>query len=151
MHEPALQRSSGSLSSIGYTEFAQDVVDVTLHRGFANPETRTYFFVTLAAHDQLQYFHLSAGKVGTCHSLRQSFGYCWGNPPRAGVHSPNRRFQFLEEYILQEVAFCSSLQRPIDIFVTIIRCEYDQASPREFTPDSGDSFDSADDGHPQID
>jgi hypothetical protein len=63
----------------------------------------------LASHDQLEHFHLSAGQIRAGHSLRKPFGDDGGNVPRAGVHGSYRGLKFLEEHVLQQIAFGSCL------------------------------------------
>ena len=61
MDQAALQGSRGGLRSIGHTQLAQDIIDVTFDSGFADAQAGSYLFIALAAHDQLEYFHFSVG------------------------------------------------------------------------------------------
>lgn len=59
--QPTLQGGGYGLRTVGHSEFAENVVDVTLNRRLANPQAGGYFLVALALHDQFQHFHLTAG------------------------------------------------------------------------------------------
>src|SRR6185369_11337640 len=98
--QPALEGGGYGLGAIGHAELAENIIDVTLDRRFANRQARAYFLIALASHDQFEHFHLSARQIRARHSLRQSHGDRGGNVPRAGMHASYRRLEFFEEHIL---------------------------------------------------
>src|SRR6266480_3820228 len=150
MDQPTLQGGGGCLGTVGYSELAEDVINVTLYSRFADTEAGADFFIALALHDQLQHFHLSAGQIRAGHSLDKPLGNGGRNVTRSAVHGPNRRLKLLEEHVLQQIASGSCLQRSVDVFITIVGSEDDHARVREFAPNSSNGFDSTEDWHTQI-
>ena len=100
MDQPALQGSGGGLGSVGHAELTENVIYVTLDSRLADTQAGAYFFIALALHDQLEHFHLSAGQIRAGHSFGKPLGDNGGDMPRAGVHGPDRRLEFLEEDVL---------------------------------------------------
>ena len=79
--QPALQSGSYGLDTVGHSELAENVIDVTLNRCVTNPQAGAYFFIALALRDQFQHLHLSAGQIGAGHSLGKPIGDRGGNVP----------------------------------------------------------------------
>src|SRR5882724_8647824 len=150
MNKPALQGSGRSLGSIAHTQLVENTIDVTLDGCFTDIQTGSDCFVAIAGHDLFEHLDLSGGEIRASHSLCQPFSYLSGNPTRAGMHFSNCVFQLFKENIFQQVALGSSLQRTIDVFVTIVGSEYDQTSIPELFSNRDDRFNPAHFWHPQI-
>ena len=61
VNEPTLQGRGDGLGTVGHSELAENVIDMTLNRRFANRQTGADFLIALTSHDQLEHFHLPAG------------------------------------------------------------------------------------------
>jgi hypothetical protein len=81
LDQPALQGGGYGLSTVSHAELAENIVDVTLNRRFANPQAAAYFFIALASRDQLEHVHLSAGQSRAGHSLGKSHRDSGGTVP----------------------------------------------------------------------
>src|ERR1044072_9595172 len=96
---PALQGAGGGLGSIGYAEFAEDVVDVTLHRRFADVERARDLLVTLPVHDFLQHLEFAHRQFRAAHAFGETLRHHRRKAARASMHLSNRVFQPPEEHI----------------------------------------------------
>src|SRR5262249_5966615 len=83
VHNAALQGPGRGLRPIGYTQFAEDVVDVTLDRGFADRKHVGDLFVALAVDDLPEHLQLATGQFRRTHPGRQALRHGTGNQPRA--------------------------------------------------------------------
>src|SRR6185503_17804283 len=90
MDDAALEGASGGLGAIGHAEFSEDVVDVTLHRRFADVQRAPNLLVRLTLHDFLKNFQLSVRQLRRAHSFRESFSDNRRQTARAGVDLPDR-------------------------------------------------------------
>ena len=63
MNYAALQCGRSSLCSVGYAQLTEEVVDMTLYRGFADTQNAGYIFVTPASDNFLEYFKLPARQI----------------------------------------------------------------------------------------
>ena len=59
--QPALEGGGGCLGTVRDAELTENVIDMTLDRGFADAQAGADFFIALASHNQLQHFHFPAG------------------------------------------------------------------------------------------
>src|ERR1700733_4026662 len=74
VHDSPLQRGSRGLGAIGHAQFAEQAVDVGLHRGLRDAERGSNLFVAVSSHDQLQHLGFARGQGGGAHALRLAFG-----------------------------------------------------------------------------
>jgi len=61
VHDPSLQGAGGGLGAVGDTQFAENVIDVTLDGCFANRKLAGDLFVALAVDNLLEHFELTTG------------------------------------------------------------------------------------------
>ena len=59
VNEPTLQGRGDGLGTVGHSELAENVIDMTLHRRLADVQRRGNLFVALAFYDLLKHFQLS--------------------------------------------------------------------------------------------
>lgn len=116
MDQPSLQSRRCGLRPVGDPEFAEDVIDVTLDRCFADFQSDANLLIALTSHNQLEHFHFPGSQLGVGYSLGKPFGYGGGDAARSRIHTPDRGLQFLKEHILEQVSFGPCLQRAVDIF-----------------------------------
>ena len=63
VNNPSLQRRRRCLGSVGYAELAENVIDMTLHCGFADVQVSANLFIAFSSHDLLQHLELPARKL----------------------------------------------------------------------------------------
>src|SRR6185369_560748 len=95
--DAALEGAGGRLSSIGYAELAEDIVDVTLHGRFADMKRARDLLIALPVHNLLKHLKLAHRQFRTAHAFGESFGNHRRQAARARMDLSNRVFQFLKK------------------------------------------------------
>src|SRR5271156_2837449 len=125
MHDSPLQGSGGRLGAIGDAQFAQQAVDMGLHRSLGNVERGRDLFVAVAAHNQLQDFGFAGGERGRAHALREALGHRSRYARLAGIDRADGVHEFFPGHAFQQVAAGARLQRTVDVFIPIEGGEHD--------------------------
>jgi len=63
VNDAALEGGRSCLRPVGHAQFAEEIIDMTLYRGFADVQDAGYFFVTPASNNFLEYFKLPACQI----------------------------------------------------------------------------------------
>src|SRR5271170_7628912 len=150
MNNSALHRDGNRLGSVAGPKLFHDVFDVDLDRLFGDEEPFTNVAVTVAATDLLQHLDFTGSQRFIAVVFEHARSYLLGNSFLSRVHLPDRFNHFFGRHALEHVAARSGLKRPVNLDVSLRRCEHYEASVRKLIPDGDHRVDAGHVGKPDV-
>lgn len=100
--------------------------------------------------NQLQHLDLAAGQCLVREAVGEDALHIGRQPVAAAVHIAHHASQLVEDRFLEQVAGRASGHGAVDVLVTVIHRQHDDAGIRRFGPDGMDGVEAAHDRHLQV-